>query len=69
MIVLHPNAEQYNALNDYRNNNSVLRFVKDGSHRWIVGLNVLTDPKFSAIHDQLEQLQRIQYTPIPHEEI
>ena len=69
MIVLHPNTEQYNALNDYRNDNSVLRFVKDGSDRWIVGLNVLTDPKFSAIHDQLEQLQRIQYTPIPDEEI
>ena len=69
MIVLHPNTEQYNAWNDYRNDNSVLRFVKDGSDRWIVGLQVLEDPKFSAIHDQLEQLPRIQYTPIPDEEI
>ena len=69
MIVLHPNTKQYNSLNDYRNGNSVLRFVKDGSDRWIVGLNVLNDPKFSAIHDQLEQLERIEYTPIPDEEI
>lgn len=68
MIVLHPNTEQYNALDGYRNYNSVLRFVKDGSDRWIVGLNVLTDPKFSAIHDQLEQLERIEYTPIPDDE-
>jgi hypothetical protein len=69
MIVLHPNTEQYNALNDYRNGNSVLRFVKDGSNRWIVGTNVLNDPKFSAIHDQLEQLERIEYTPVPDDEI
>ena len=69
MIVLHPNTEQYNALDDYRNGNSVLRFVKDGSDRWIVGTNVLNDPKFSAIHDQLDQLERIEYTPIPNEEI
>ena len=69
MIVLHPNTEQYNALNDYQNGNSVLKFVKDGSDRWIVGLNVLNDPKFLAIHDQLEQLERIEYTPIPDEDI
>ena len=69
MIVLHPNTEQYNALNNYRNGNSLLKFVKDGSDRWIVGLNVLNDPKFSAIHDQLEQLERIEYIPIPDEEI
>lgn len=68
MIVLHPNTEQYNALNNYRNGNSVLLFVKDGSDRWIVGLNVLNDPKFSAINDQLNQLERIEYTPIPDEE-
>ena len=69
MIVLHPNTEQYNALNDYRNGNSVLRFVKDGSDRWIVGLQVLDDPNFSEIHDALNELERIEYTPIPHEEI
>ena len=63
MIVLHPNLEQYNALNGYRNNASELLFVKDGSDRWIVGLEVLDDPNFSEIHDQLEELERIEYTP------
>jgi len=67
MIVLHPNTEQYNALNGYRNGNSIIRFVKDGSDRWIVGTNVLNDPKFSAIREQLEQLERIEYTPFPPE--
>jgi hypothetical protein len=65
MIVLHPNTEQYNALNGYKYKSSELLFVKDGSSRWIVGTEVLTDPKFEAIHDQLEQLERIEYIPTP----
>ena len=67
MIVLHPNTEQYNALNGYKNKSSELLFVKDGSGRYIVGLQVLNDPNFSEIHDQLNQLERIEYTPIPDE--
>ena len=69
MIVLHPNTGQYNALDGYQNGSSILKFVKDGSDRWIVGLQVLTDPKFEAIRNQLNQLERIDYTPIPEEEI
>ena len=65
MIVLHPNTEQYNALNGYRYKSSELLFVKDGSDRWIVGLQVLDDSNFAEIHDQLEQLERIEYTPFP----
>jgi hypothetical protein len=67
MIVLNPNTEQYNALNGYRHNSSELLFVKDGSNRWIVGTEVLNDLNFLAIHDQLEQLERIEYTPFPDE--
>jgi hypothetical protein len=63
MIVLHPNTEQYNALNGYKNKSSELLFVKDGSDKWIVGLNVLDDPHFSEIHEQLNELERIEYTP------
>jgi len=65
MIVLHPNTEQYNALNGYKNKSSELLFVKDGSDIWIVGTQVLNDPHFSEIHEQLEQLERIEYTPPP----
>ena len=63
IVVLHPNSEQYNALNGYQNNSSKLEFVKDGSDRWIVGLEVLNDSNFSEIHEQLNQLERIEYTP------
>lgn len=67
MIVLHPNTEQYNALNGYKHNSSEILFVKDSSDRWIVGTEVLNDPNFAEIHDQLEQLERIEYTPFPNE--
>jgi hypothetical protein len=67
IIVLHPNEEQYNALNGYMHNSSELLFVKDGSGRYIVGTQVLDDPHFAEIHDQLEQLERIEYTPIEEE--
>lgn len=63
MLVLHPNTEQYNALNGYTKKSSKLEFVKDGSNRWIVGLEVLDDPNFVEIHDQLNELERIEYTP------
>jgi hypothetical protein len=65
MIVLHPNTEQYNALNGYKYKSSELLFVKDGSDKWIVGLNVLDDPHFSEIHEQLNELERIEYTSFP----
>jgi hypothetical protein len=67
MIVLHPNTEQYNALNGYRNGNALLLFVKDGSDRWIVGLQVLDSANFAEIHDALNELERIEYTPFPPE--
>jgi len=64
MIVLHPNTEQFNALNGYKYEASELLFVLDGSGRYIVGLQVLDDSNFAAIHDQLEQLERIEYKPL-----
>jgi hypothetical protein len=67
MIVLHPNTTQYNALNGYKHNASELLFVKDGSDKWIVGTEVLNDPNFAEIHDQLNKLERIEYTPFPPE--
>lgn len=65
IIVLHPTTDQYNALNGYQNNTSELLFVLDGSSRYIVGLEVLNDPNFTEIHDALNELERIEYTPFP----
>jgi hypothetical protein len=69
IIVLTPTEKQYNALNGYRYKSSELLFVKDGSDKWIVGLQVLNDPNFAEIHDDLEQLERIEYTPFNEETI
>jgi len=63
MIVLHPNTEQFNALNGYKHKTSELLFVIDGSGKYIVGVEVLTDENFAEIHNQLDKLERIQYTP------
>jgi hypothetical protein len=63
MIVLHPNEDQYKALNGYKNNASELLFVKDGSNRFIVGIEVLNDPNFIEIREQLLELEQITYTP------
>lgn len=67
MIVLHPTQEQYDALNGYTNGVYRLEFVKDGSDRWVVGTNVLTHPAYSAIHNDLDALERIEFTPLPTE--
>ena len=64
MIVLHANNEQYKNLNGYKKDCYGLEFVKDGLDRWIVNLEVLKDPNFSEIHDQLNELERVEYTPI-----
>jgi len=65
MKVLHPNTEQYNSLNGHQHNSSELIFVKDGNDKWIVGLEVLEDPNFSDIYNQLNQLERIDFIPVP----
>ena len=65
ITVLHPNQAQYDELNGFTNGADVLQFVLDGSGRYIVGLAVLEDPDFSAIHDKLNELERIEYTPFP----
>jgi hypothetical protein len=64
MTVLTATQTQYNLLNNYTNNNSVLKFAKDGSGKWIVGLQVLDDPHFSSIHEELNKLKRIEFTPV-----
>jgi len=64
-MVLHATQQQYDLLNGYEYGTSLLEFVKDADNKWITGLSVLDDPNFAAIHDQLEQLERIPYNPVP----
>lgn len=68
MIVLKATQAQYEALDGYRNGDNLLKFAKDGNDNWIVGLEVLKDSAFAAIHDQLNELERIEYVPMPDPE-
>jgi len=63
MIVLHANNEQYNKLNGYKNDYVALEFVKDSLDRWIIGTQVLEDENLKEIHDQLKELEVIDYKP------
>ena len=62
-MVLKATQTQFESLNGYKNGNNVLIFAKDGNDFWIVGLEVLKDSAFDAIHDQLNELERIEYVP------
>lgn len=68
MIVLKATTEQYNNINNYSNGSYVLQFIKDANDNWVVSENLLNEPVFEAIHDQLNELERIEYVPIPDPE-
>lgn len=67
MIVLKANGKQFNSLEGFRNGDNLLKFAKDANNNWIVGLEVLKDSAFVKIHDELNELERIEYVPIPEE--
>jgi len=68
MIVLTPTPEQRQKLDGFKHKSSVLQFVQDGSGKLIVGKEVLNDPNFAEIHNELKQLKQVTYTPIPNDQ-
>jgi hypothetical protein len=68
MTVLTPNDQQFRELNGYRNGIFRLEFIKDGSGRYIALLDVLTYEPFREVWDKLNELERIEFTPIPEGE-
>tara|TARA_R100001440_G_scaffold61946_2_gene81912 strand:+ start:1103 stop:1312 length:210 start_codon:yes stop_codon:yes gene_type:complete len=67
MIVLKAKGKQFDSLEGFRNGDNLLKFAKDANNNWIVGLEVLEDSAFVKIHDDLNELERIEYVPIPEE--
>jgi hypothetical protein len=63
MIALFANKTQLQQLNGYSFNNAVLDFAPYGDGG-VVGLQVLDDPHFSSIHEELNKLKRIEFTPV-----
>lgn len=64
MIILKATQEQYVKLNGYENNNSKINFIKDADDNWVIGKNVLEDPDFAAIKEDLLLLEEIEFKPV-----
>lgn len=63
MKVLKATAEQKKIIERQTTGINLIRFVLDQNGNYIVGRNVLNDPKFSHI-TELKNLQEIDYNPI-----
>ena len=63
MEVLKANNAQYEALNNFTNENSHISFIQDADDNYIIGKEVLTDDKFLEIRNQLEELEVLNYNP------
>lgn len=63
MKVLKATTKQYNLLNGYKNGNNLLQFFKDVNDNWVINTEVINDPAFADIKQQLTTLTLIDYKP------
>jgi hypothetical protein len=68
MKVLKVNQQKFISLNGYTYGINQLQFVDDADGNKVVGLSVLDNPEFADIHEQLNQLERIDFNPIQEKE-
>jgi hypothetical protein len=68
MRVLRGNPQQVAALNGYHNNNSTLLFFPDYAGNMTTSVNVVDNPDFQAIRNDLLQLEEIDYVEFPIQE-
>jgi len=61
MKVLKATPKQYNLLNGYKNGNNLLQFFKDANDNWVINTEVINDPAFAEIKEQLSTLTLIDY--------
>lgn len=65
MRVLRGNPQQVTRLSGYHNNNSTLMFFPDYAGNMTTSVNVVDNPDFEAIRDELAQLEEIDYVEFP----
>lgn len=65
MKVLKATEEQYQELNGYSVGNNTIEFTRDINGNWIIGLSVLSDKNFSSKQEELNELELIEFEPIP----
>jgi hypothetical protein len=63
MKVLKATTKQYNILNGYQKGNNLLQFFKDANDNWVINCNVVDDPAFADIKQELSTLPSIDFKP------
>lgn len=63
MDVLQANQQVYEALNGWNNDGHTIEFCLDSNGNYILNTDVLFDPYFEKIHDELNSLPRIPFAP------
>jgi hypothetical protein len=61
MKVLKATTKQYNRLNGYQKGNNLLQFFQDANDNWVINTDVLEDPAFADIKQELSALTLIDY--------
>lgn len=69
MTVLKATQQQKESLESFENGQWVIRFVQDADGNWIIGKSILENSKYSAVKNELSQLEEIPYNPKAEEEI
>jgi hypothetical protein len=63
MKVLKTTKKEYTLLNGYQKGNNLLQFFKDANDNWVINTDVLEDPAFADIKQELSALTLIDYKP------
>jgi hypothetical protein len=63
MKVFKATQSQYNLLNGYQKGNNLLQFFKDANDNWVLSCNVVDDPAFAEIKQELNALPKINFNP------
>jgi hypothetical protein len=63
MKVLKATFEQKKELQGAYKNSAVLQFIEDANGNWVVNENVMNDPNFESVKEELSSLPQINYVP------
>jgi hypothetical protein len=63
MKVFKATTKQYNRLNGYQKGNNLLQFFQDANDNWIINTEVIDDPAFAEIKQELNALPKINFNP------
>jgi hypothetical protein len=63
MIVLKATLQQKQALEGTYKNGALLQFIEDAKGNWVVNVNVINDPNFEFVKEELSNLPQIGYNP------